>query len=1125
MMMIRSKRSSSRPLIAMAMLAVLFMMAAPMAASEGPWLDVTSHSDGDVVTDRQVTVRGTVSEPTQTLSFSGEDLAHAQMANVRWLNDNLTFRPKLMFSDQFNGPLDPSKWTIVRDPQNVTIEAGALKINFQWVWPSPVANGTLVKSTEFQIPDGVDYQATYRMKLTSYGYSGAGGGISDGSTSPYSSHLATLGFWSGGVPYTWVKVLADGQAYYNATTADVDWHDYTLSYDTRTDAYTCYRDTTSLATYTMDTSPNIFWFGHTEDQGLYDMRPVLEVDYVDVWGTSGEWISDVIDVGHYIELDGADLAWNSSSRKDADVMLEVRSSIDEEEWTEWVAFDEEGGLEASVNGSYLQLRMRLAMPGVLREQAHITVTGIDLHYRNPLVTVDVRTQDTDWVPTEGAHEWQADLVLSEDTNTISVRAIDTSGAENVTTFEMVVDTTLPVGTMSIAGEGAYTNDLNVTLLLSATDKYGVEWVDISHFPDFSRKVRLPYSTQADWRMSEVEGETWVYVRFVDSNGLVSETLTDKIYYDSFPPIGSVVIDGAALFTSGRDVQLGLEYSDNIEVAKVELSNDADFTEPYIVPDGTYIINDWQLTEGGDGPRAVHMRVTDVAGNVVTDSDGIELYEPKPVGSITIENGADLAGHPVVTLTIDVPHASGARLMQISNDPSFVGADWAVVENEVWWILPDGDGEKTVYMRIVDFRDVESVPVFDTIILDQTAPQVTVTLDGGSPYTTDVTVSGTVGYDDASGAVQMWVSMDETFNLVRPEEYSGTFEFIIPSRESDHRIYVRVEDEAGNLGLGSAVIHYATIRPHIALALPQGNIIQITDTIPVEVTPTDPYGDIHLQVGFDDRPDEDGAWMPLNGLVHVDVPEGKVDGVHTIWIRARNAAGLTSEEPVAIGLTFDTVAPMLSILQPLDGTKLFRKDREVILEVDVSDTSRLHSLVYEVDGGDPLDLPTRQHLVNLSLDKWGEHTIRVTAEDVAGNVATSTTVFKLADADDLSTGSGTGLMLIIVMAILGAAIIAGFTYNRRYMPGLRRTTIIEGDGWHEDWDHPEMEECDDDKRPCHLPVSPDDPVYQARMEAKRTKAPEVSVDDIAGTELENVDIPEELKADQGQGSPGDEWSEM
>ncbi|UCC92827.1 MAG: hypothetical protein JSW25_09220, partial [Thermoplasmata archaeon] len=1060
---------------------------------------------------------GTASEPTQVLSFSGEDLAHAEMSNVVWANNNLTYRPKNLFTEQFNGPLNPAKWTIVRDHENVSVENGVLKLDFLWAWPAPESNGTLVKSTEFEIPEGVDYQAEYRMKTSSYGYSGAGGGISDGAVSAWESHLATLGYWTGGVPFTWMRVIAGGDVYYNSTGYDWDWHDYTMTYDVRTDTYRCARDAEDLGGYTMDTVPSMFWFGHTEDEGMYDSRPVIEVDHVNVWATSGEWLSDVVDVGHHISLDGAGLDWDSSSKKDADVLFEVRASDDEENWTDWVAFDgDTGALEAPLNGTYFQLRMRLAMPGILREQAFITVTGFSLRYRDPLVTVEVRTQDTDWMPTEGTHEWSADLMLAEDSNTISVRAIDTSGAENVTSFEMIVDTTPPVGTMSIAGDDAYTNDLNVTLLLDATDKYGVEWVDISHFPDFSRKVRLPYSDQADWRMSSVEGETYVFVRFIDSHGLVSSVVSDSIFYDSFPPMASVVIDGDAEYTSGRAVQLALEYSDNIQVALVELANDQGFTDPFEVADGTTTV-DWQLAEGGDGPRTVYLRVTDIAGNVVTDSDGIELYEPKSVGSVVIDDGAPLTGTTLVTLTIDVPLISGARLMQISNDPTFAGADWTVVEEEIWWYLEEGDGERTVYMRIIDFRDIESIPVSDTILLDQTAPDLTVTLDGGAAYTTDVTVSGAVVYEDANEPVQMWVSMDDTFEGVRPTDFTEAFEHVIPARESDHRIYVRVEDEAGNLGIASAVIHYATIRPHIVLELPQGNVVQLTDVVQVQVTPTDPYGDIHLQVGFDDRPDEDSEWIPLNGVVRVPVPDGTRDGAHTIWVRARNAAGLTSEQPVSIGLTFDTVAPALSILNPLDGSKLFRKHREVILEVDVSDTSKLDSLVYTVDGGDPQNLSKYRPTVNVTLDAWGEHTIRVTAADVAGNVATSTTVFKVQDSDDLRTGGGTGLLLIILMAIVGAAIVVGITYNRLYMPGLRRTSIHDGDGWHEDWDHPEMEDCDDEKRPCDLPVSDKDPVYMAREEAKNGKTPEV--EEIAGTELEAVELPEELKKGD------DDWSEF
>lgn len=1106
--------------MALTMLAVISMIFAPLVASEGPWIDVESPEDGEHLTTRTVTVRGTTAEPVHTLSLSGEDLVHAEMVNTRWVNDKVVYRPVQVFGDQFGAVLDPSKWTIVRDPENVTLENGVLKIDYAWGWPAPASNGTLVKSKDFEVPEGVNYEATYRMKAGYYGYSGAGGGVSDGPTNAWESHLATLSLYSGGMPFSWMRVIADGRAFYNATTYDIDWHDYTTAYDARSGAFTCYRDNDALGSYSMDTSPSIFWFGHTEETGLYDARSVIEVDYVDLWATSGHWTSDVIDMDHHTVLEGSDLQWNSSHRKEADVVLMVRSSADEVEWTDWVTFDEDGALPHPVNGTYYQLRMDLAIPEVLKTSAHVTVTGIDLSYRDPIVSVEVKSQNTDWVPAEGTSEWRADMLLVEDENTIQVRAVDTSGAINMTSFDLVVDTTRPLGTMSIQGEDVYVNDLNVTLLLNATDRYGVEWMDISHFPDFSRKVRLPYAETADWRMSEILGETYVYVRFVDGHGLMSDVAVDSIHYDPVPPDAKLMIAGNAEYTGDHVVRLTLEYSDNVEVVLVELANDADFTDPFEVPDGVTTIDDWQLVEGGDGPRSVHMRVTDEAGNVFTASDDIEYYEPKSVGSVVIEDGADLTGGTVVNLAIEWPVLAGIRVMQVSNDPDFQGAEWEVPREEVMWILPEGDGERTVYVRFIDFRDIETVPVSDTILLDQTPPVVNVTLDGGALYSTDTAVEGAVTVDDVSAPVWMWVSLDDSFDGERPYEFTGTFDTNIPARESDHRVFVMVEDAAGNRGVGSDMIHYATIRPHISLDLPHGEVVQTSPTIAVEVTPVDPYGDIHVQYAFDEVPEEDVPWVPLGGLVHVEVPEGAMDGVHTIWVRARNAAGLTSEAAVSIDVTLDNVAPMLTINNPEDGTKVSRKHQKVKLEVAVSDSSRLHRLVFAVDGGAPRNLSTRDPITNVTFSDWGEHTIEVVAEDVAGNVATSITVFRLQDADAKSTGAGTGLLLIVVLAILGAALAVAYTYNRRFMPGLRPASIEEGDGWHEEWDHPEIEDCGDERRPCELAVSPEDPVY---LEAKRRKEGKVETPDvkeISGTELEQIELPVELRSEAAS-----EWDEM
>jgi hypothetical protein len=522
-------------------------------------------------------------------------------------------------------------------------------------------------------------------------------------------------------------------------------------------------------------------------------------------------------------------------------------------------------------------------------------------------------------------------------------------------------------------------------------------------------------------------------------------------------------------------------------------------------------------------------VTDLAGNRVTGSDDIKLYLPKQEGTVSINDGEELTGQEVVRLTIDVPREARIDLMQVSNEPTFADVEWEVLDEEIMWILSEGDGVKTVHVRFKDDRQIVTIPITDTIVMDRTEPVLNVTLNDGRLYTTMVGVTGTVAYEDASDPVRMWVSTDEDFVQVKPSDFAGSFEFVIPERESDHTVYVMVEDAAGNRGVGSDTVHYATIRPHIDLELPEGDVIQTVPRVPVKVTPVDPYGGIQVQVAFDDPPGEEAPWIPLSGLVQVDVPEGAMDGVHTIWVRARNAAGLTTEDAVPIEITLDNKAPMLAILHPEDGSKVTQKGLRVMLEVNVADSSRLDRFVYAIDGGAPVNMSHRDPLVNITLEEWGEHTIEVLAEDEAGNVATSTSVFTMVDETKISTGGSTGLIMIVLLAIVGAAIVVAYTYNRRFMPGLRSATIHDGDGFEEEWDHPELEACDDEQRPCGLKVSPDDPVYLSR-EASKNGTATPGPGDLEGTELEHVDmpeleqveLPEELRTERGGDSEWDEF---
>lgn len=1094
----------------MTLLLAMTMVMSSVGAVDSPWINVTAPGDGDVFTYKDVEVTGNATPDTRSIFLGKEEFENGTMNNTKLLGENITFNPMALFVDDFSGSvLNPAKWTILQDPGNVSLESGALKLDYVYAWPNPSTNYPQVRSTATTPMEGADIITEFKLKFNSYGYSASGGGVSSGSMDFDNSHMSVKAMYTYS-PVSWFTVLANGNPVNNVTGYDYDYHIYTLEYKANSDRYYCYRDGELLAGFTKDTAPTTFWFGPGED-GTYPIRSAVMVDYVEMWALTGEWLSPVIDIGYNAVLDGAVPTLDSSHPRAAQVNLWVRGSDDALNWTEWVPMVD-GVPEAPVNGSYLQVKSHLSMPGIKNTEAVIRMSEIRLDYHSPLVSVEVRPWGGEWTSVEGLEDWQTRMELQEDVNVIQVRVTDASGAINMTSISVTVDTTPPVGTMEIMGDYAFTNDINVTLQLNATDKYGVEYVEVSNYPDFTRKTRFAYTEQMPWTMAGAEGESWMYVRFIDSHGLVSTPTSDYVVFDSFPPLGDIIIDQDSQYTPKHVVALTFSYSDNNDVTKVEIANEPTFAEPFEVPLDVEAINNWQLAEGGDGKREVYLRLTDVAGNTFVISDDIELYLPKAIGGVIIDGGSDLTGEIVVDLTIDVPLEARVRLMQLSNTPSFEGATWEAANKERMWMLDPKDGIKTVYIRYLDKRDIVSLPVNDTIRLDTTAPAVNLTLDGGAIYTIDTKVDGVVVYEDPSEPVRMWVSEDDSFYRVQDWAYSDTFVWTIPTRESDHWIYLRVEDAAGNLGDTSAKIHYATIIPSITLSLPDGDVTRATDSIPVEISPVDPYGGVEVQITFDTYPTEDTPWMPVNGLFDVEILDGSPDGPHQIRARARNAAGLVSDVE-SIDLVLDTVAPSLAILYPVDGASFNQKGLKLRLEIDASDSTRILRMVYVLDEGEPQNMPDDELVTNVTLEGFGDHTIMVTVEDAAGNIATSKSMFTVEDADLANSSVGFGLLMLIVLVLLGSAAIAGYSYRRSRTPGLRSVKLLEGDGWHHDWTHPHLEE-DGEVECAKVPVVPEQvelfkEVKRTAAEAAEAAPEEPEASPAASMELEQVAIPDEL----------------
>jgi hypothetical protein len=116
-------------------------------------------------------------------------------------------------------------------------------------------------------------------------------------------------------------------------------------------------------------------------------------------------------------------------------------------------------------------------------------------------------------------------------------------------------------------------------------------------------------------------------------------------------------------------------------------------------------------------------------------------------SIVINNGDAMTSSVSATLTLA---ATGASLMEISNDPTFSGAVWEPFMVTKSWTLTPGDGLKTVYAM---FRDTSSNSSEDMSSHTSAVVSDTITLSG-SGTVASVTIAGcgnsNVGFSTVTG---------------------------------------------------------------------------------------------------------------------------------------------------------------------------------------------------------------------------------------------------------------------------------------------------------------------------------------------------------------------------------------
>jgi hypothetical protein len=388
--------------------------------------------------------------------------------------------------------------------------------------------------------------------------------------------------------------------------------------------------------------------------------------------------------------------------------------------------------------------------------------------------------------------------------TVYAQYRDNAGNDSVSYSDTILlDQTAPTGTVVINSGDAFTATASVTLTLSASDAgIGVSQMRFSN-DGVTFTSWEAYAVTRVWTLSPIEGVKTVYVQYRDVLNNASGSFTDTITLDTTSPAGTILINSGAVYTTTTAVTLALTASDvGSGLAQMRFSNDnAVWTawETYAA------FRTWTLSNG-DGLKTVYVQFRDVLNNASDSfSDGINLDDAAPVGSISVNSGAAYTNNTAVTLTLAVSDVgSSVAQMRFSND----GAAWsgweAYAASKAWTILP-GDGTVMVYAQFIDLNGNVSDSLTDTIILDTVAPSSSATSPAESmnPFFTvswsgSDTLSGIASYDVQYrvGAAGMWT--DWLSGVTGSSSVFGSSAPVVVSPGETYYFRVRAHDAAGNV---------------------------------------------------------------------------------------------------------------------------------------------------------------------------------------------------------------------------------------------------------------------------------------------------------------------------------------
>ena len=466
----------------------------------------------------------------------------------------------------------------------------------------------------------------------------------------------------------------------------------------------------------------------------------------------------------------------------------------------------------------------------------------------------------------------------------SVDNVDNEEFPHKILTEIKLDKSIPIGSIVINNDEAYTNSTSVTLTLTATDDTsGVYQIRYSNDGDWDTELWELLSPTKSWTLTSGEGTKTVYYQIKDTAGLIS-TYSDTIILDTSPPTGSVLIAEDSTYTNSTSVTLTLTADDITSgVAQMRFSHD---NVAWTFWEVNSTSKAWTLTTD-DGTKTVYVQFRDNAGLISQSyQDMIILDTTKP----TANAGTDQNVYEDTVVTFDGSASTDENGIQ-SYTWTFTDVTPQTLSGKNPTYTFSALGTYAVTLKVTDPAGNYAADTVIITVVDITKPIASAGPDQTVDEDTLVTFDGSASTDNVGITSYTWAFMDAGM-LQTLDGMNPTYTFQTPGM---YTVTLNVTDAEGNYAADTVIITVLDITMPVADAGADRIVSEDTSLTFDGSASTDNVGIVSYEWDFGD-----GTTGTEKTPTHTYTDLGNF----TVTLTVKDAAGNIGTDTVTITVLLD-----------------------------------------------------------------------------------------------------------------------------------------------------------------------------------------------------------------------------